>query len=177
MIVLDTDMLTHLLASHPRVVERYRREVDEVVITIMSRIEVLEGRFSTLRKAADGAALHHGAGSKTSIQTMCSKATSRKRCLSPSTGRPSVMVEGLSDANCGCRMSTNAPVERYRRNGRNGRRSRYSSTTSRRMGKFSFTPLAQRARATVQSTPLPATAPIPFDQDTVSRDYPLAADQ
>jgi len=60
MIVLDTDMLTHLLAEHPRVVERYRREADEVVITVMTRIEVLEGRFATLRKAADGAELQRG---------------------------------------------------------------------------------------------------------------------
>ena len=43
MIVLDTDTLTHLLAEQPRVVERYRREADEVVSTIISRIEVLQG--------------------------------------------------------------------------------------------------------------------------------------
>jgi tRNA(fMet)-specific endonuclease VapC len=60
MIVLDTNTLTHLIAGHPRVAERYRREVDEVVITIMNRIEVLEGRFATLRKAADGAELRRG---------------------------------------------------------------------------------------------------------------------
>jgi tRNA(fMet)-specific endonuclease VapC len=60
MIVLDTDTLTHLIAEHPRVVERYRREVDEVVITIMSRIEVLEGRFATLRKSANGPELKRG---------------------------------------------------------------------------------------------------------------------
>lgn len=60
MIVLDTNTLTHLIAGHPRVVERYRREVDEVVITIMNRMEVLEGRFATLRKAANGAELQRG---------------------------------------------------------------------------------------------------------------------
>jgi tRNA(fMet)-specific endonuclease VapC len=60
MIVLDTNTLTHLIAGHSRVVERYRREVDEVVITIMNRIEVLEGRFATLRKAADGMELQWG---------------------------------------------------------------------------------------------------------------------
>jgi tRNA(fMet)-specific endonuclease VapC len=60
MIVLDTDMLALLLADYLRVTERYRRKADEVVITIMSRIEVLEGRFATLRKAADGAELQRG---------------------------------------------------------------------------------------------------------------------
>lgn len=60
MIVLDTNTLTHLIAGHPRVAEHYRREVDEVVITIMNKIEVLEGRFATLRKAADGAELKRG---------------------------------------------------------------------------------------------------------------------
>ncbi|MHB1423189.1 MAG: type II toxin-antitoxin system VapC family toxin [Gemmataceae bacterium] len=60
MIVLDTDTLTHLIAEHPRVSECYRRQVDEVVITIVSRIEVLEGRFATLRKAANGAELQRG---------------------------------------------------------------------------------------------------------------------
>jgi len=58
MIVLDT--LTHLIAEHPRVVERYRRETDVVVITIVNRIEVLEGRFATLRKAANGVELQRG---------------------------------------------------------------------------------------------------------------------
>ncbi|MGH7171338.1 MAG: type II toxin-antitoxin system VapC family toxin, partial [Gemmataceae bacterium] len=60
MTVLDTDTLTHLIAEHPRVVERYRREIDEVVITIINRIEVLEGRFATLRKAANGVELQRG---------------------------------------------------------------------------------------------------------------------
>lgn len=60
MIVLDTDTLTHLLAEQPRVVERYRREADEVVSTIISRIEVLQGRFATLLKAANGLELQRG---------------------------------------------------------------------------------------------------------------------
>jgi tRNA(fMet)-specific endonuclease VapC len=52
--LLDTNTLTHLFASHPRVLERYRGEADEVATTIVSRIEVLQGRFSTLLKAATG---------------------------------------------------------------------------------------------------------------------------
>jgi tRNA(fMet)-specific endonuclease VapC len=56
-IILDTDTLTHLVAEHPRVIERYHRETDEIVITIISKIEVLQGRFATLLKAADGAEL------------------------------------------------------------------------------------------------------------------------
>jgi tRNA(fMet)-specific endonuclease VapC len=60
MIILDTDTFTHLMAEHPRAVERYHREAGEVVITIINRIEVLEGRFATLWKAANGAELQRG---------------------------------------------------------------------------------------------------------------------
>jgi tRNA(fMet)-specific endonuclease VapC len=60
MVILDTDTLTLLLAEHPRVAERYRSEADEVAITIITRIEVLQGRFATLLKAADGAQLQRG---------------------------------------------------------------------------------------------------------------------
>ena len=57
MTVLDTDITTLLFSGHERVVERYRAESDEVVITTITRIEILEGRFATLLKAADGAEL------------------------------------------------------------------------------------------------------------------------
>jgi tRNA(fMet)-specific endonuclease VapC len=57
MIVLDTDTLSLLFANHARVVARYRAETDDVVTTIISRIETLQGRFATLLKAADGAQL------------------------------------------------------------------------------------------------------------------------
>lgn len=60
MIVLDTDTLTLLLAGHPRVTERHRRETDEVVLSILVRIETLQGRFATLLKAADGSELLRG---------------------------------------------------------------------------------------------------------------------
>ncbi|HEY7331104.1 MAG TPA: type II toxin-antitoxin system VapC family toxin [Gemmataceae bacterium] len=60
MIVLDTDTLTFFLRNHPRVVERVQATTDEIAITIVSRIETLQGRFDTLMKAADGAALQRG---------------------------------------------------------------------------------------------------------------------
>ena len=54
MIVLDTDTVSLLFAGHARVLERYRRETDEVVTTIVTRIEMLRGRFDSVMKAADG---------------------------------------------------------------------------------------------------------------------------
>ncbi len=56
--LLDTDTLTHLLANHPRVLNRLR-EVDDpnVGITIVTRIEMLQGRFDFLMKAANGSQL------------------------------------------------------------------------------------------------------------------------
>jgi tRNA(fMet)-specific endonuclease VapC len=58
--VLDTDTLTLLLKGHFKVRERRSREADEVVISILSRIETLQGRFATLMKAADGPELERG---------------------------------------------------------------------------------------------------------------------
>jgi tRNA(fMet)-specific endonuclease VapC len=58
--ILDTDTLTHFFQNHPRVVERMQIETDEVVITAVSRIETLLGRFATLLKAADSAELLRG---------------------------------------------------------------------------------------------------------------------
>ena len=55
--VLDTDTLTLLLKSQSQVVERWRQEADEIAIAVVTRIEVFQGRFATLLKAADGAAL------------------------------------------------------------------------------------------------------------------------
>lgn len=62
MIVLDTDTLSLLFAGHTRTAERYQAATEEVVITIISRIETLQGRFATLFKAADGAELRLGQG-------------------------------------------------------------------------------------------------------------------
>ncbi len=55
--ILDTDILSLLFHEHPHVVERHRQESDEVAITIVSRIQVLQGRFAMVLKAADGAEL------------------------------------------------------------------------------------------------------------------------
>jgi tRNA(fMet)-specific endonuclease VapC len=54
MIILDTDTLSLLFANHAGVSAHYRAETDEVASTVISRIEVLQGRFATLMKAADG---------------------------------------------------------------------------------------------------------------------------
>lgn len=60
MIILDTDTLSLLFANHTGVAARYRAENDEVVSTIISRIETLQGRFATLLKAAGGVQLRVG---------------------------------------------------------------------------------------------------------------------
>ncbi|HYV36869.1 MAG TPA: type II toxin-antitoxin system VapC family toxin [Gemmataceae bacterium] len=60
MIVFDTDTLTLYLRNHAKVVERHGRTKDEVVITVISWIETLQGRFATLLKAADSTELQRG---------------------------------------------------------------------------------------------------------------------
>jgi tRNA(fMet)-specific endonuclease VapC len=55
--ILDTDILTLFFHGHRRVVAHHQRESDEVAVTIVSRIQVLQGRFAVLLKAADGAEL------------------------------------------------------------------------------------------------------------------------
>jgi tRNA(fMet)-specific endonuclease VapC len=55
--VLDTDMLTHLFARHERVLAVLHKQDDEVATTVISRIEILQGRFAMLLKAADGSEL------------------------------------------------------------------------------------------------------------------------
>ena len=55
--ILDTDTLTLFFSGHERVVSRRQMETDEVAITIISRIETLQGRFAMVLKAADGAEL------------------------------------------------------------------------------------------------------------------------
>jgi len=54
MFVLDTDTLSHLLRSHGRVTMRVEQATEEVVITVISRIEILQGRFASVLKAEDG---------------------------------------------------------------------------------------------------------------------------
>jgi tRNA(fMet)-specific endonuclease VapC len=54
MFLLDTDTLTLVHAHHPRVAER-RQTVDssQIATTIITRIEILQGRFAAVLKAAD----------------------------------------------------------------------------------------------------------------------------
>lgn len=55
MFVLDTDTLSLLFAGHPRVLRRQATiPSSEIAITIVSRIEVLQGRFDFLMKADSG---------------------------------------------------------------------------------------------------------------------------
>jgi len=58
MYVLDTDMLSHLLRGHARVKERVAHATSEVVLTVATRIEQLQGRFAAVLKAEDGDKLH-----------------------------------------------------------------------------------------------------------------------
>ncbi len=58
--VLDTDTLTLFMQGRPRFKEHRMHETEEVVIAVMSRIEVLQGRFASLAKAANGEELIRG---------------------------------------------------------------------------------------------------------------------
>jgi tRNA(fMet)-specific endonuclease VapC len=53
MLVLDTDTLTHLLRGNASVILRRSQATEEVVLTEITRIEVLQGRFASILKAAD----------------------------------------------------------------------------------------------------------------------------
>jgi tRNA(fMet)-specific endonuclease VapC len=59
MFALDTDTLTHLLRGHAGVSLRRSQVTDEVVLTVITRIEVLQGRFAAVLKAADRGQLQH----------------------------------------------------------------------------------------------------------------------
>jgi tRNA(fMet)-specific endonuclease VapC len=52
-ILLDTDTLTLLFQGHARVQSRLRTAEPEVATTIITWIEVLQGRFDAILKAAD----------------------------------------------------------------------------------------------------------------------------
>jgi tRNA(fMet)-specific endonuclease VapC len=56
-IILDTDVLTLQIYGHPTIEERLRRATDDVRTTVVSRIEVLRGRFDAVLKAADAGQL------------------------------------------------------------------------------------------------------------------------
>jgi tRNA(fMet)-specific endonuclease VapC len=56
--LLDTDTLTHLHAGHPSVIKRLHELTDpEVATTIITKIELLRGRFDYVLKAATGSEL------------------------------------------------------------------------------------------------------------------------
>ena len=57
MFVLDTDTLTHLLMGHKRVTEKRARATEEVTLAIITRIEMLQGRFASILKAEDAGKL------------------------------------------------------------------------------------------------------------------------
>jgi len=58
MYILDTDTLSRLHAGDPRLRERQGRvDPSQIVTTAITRIEILQGRFDYLLKAADGADL------------------------------------------------------------------------------------------------------------------------
>jgi tRNA(fMet)-specific endonuclease VapC len=56
--LFDTDTLTYLHAGHPQVVRRLR-DLDDpnVGTTVITKVEILRGRFDFLLQAADGAQL------------------------------------------------------------------------------------------------------------------------
>ncbi len=55
MFLLDTDTLTHLHAGHPRVAERLQTLDDpDVGTTVITKIELMRGRFEFTLKAATG---------------------------------------------------------------------------------------------------------------------------
>jgi tRNA(fMet)-specific endonuclease VapC len=54
MFILDTDTLTLLLLGHKRVAEKRAQVTEEVALTVITRIEVLQGRFASILKAENG---------------------------------------------------------------------------------------------------------------------------
>jgi tRNA(fMet)-specific endonuclease VapC len=57
MTLLDTDAFSLLASGHPRLTERSLAATDTVTITVVTRVEALEGRFAFLLRAADGVEL------------------------------------------------------------------------------------------------------------------------
>lgn len=54
--LLDTDTLTYLHSGHPEVIKRLQQLSDsDVCTTIVTKIEILQGRYDFLLKAADAA--------------------------------------------------------------------------------------------------------------------------
>jgi tRNA(fMet)-specific endonuclease VapC len=54
MYLLDSDMLTHLYAGHPKVEQKIRESTDpDIGTTIISKLEMLRGRIEFLLKATE----------------------------------------------------------------------------------------------------------------------------
>ncbi len=60
MILLDTDMLTLLLQGEPRVQKRIRSAETDAATTIVTWMEVMQGRFRAIFSAADADQLERG---------------------------------------------------------------------------------------------------------------------
>lgn len=54
MILLDTDILSLLMAGNPTVIARLRQATDDVAISVITKVEILRGRFDSILKAGDG---------------------------------------------------------------------------------------------------------------------------
>ena len=54
MILLDTDILSLLLMGHSKVIASLRQAEADVGITVITKIEILRGRYDSLLKASDG---------------------------------------------------------------------------------------------------------------------------
>jgi tRNA(fMet)-specific endonuclease VapC len=59
MFVLDTDMLSPFLRAHVGVTDRVAHATEEVAITLITRIELLQGRFASVLKAENGEKAQH----------------------------------------------------------------------------------------------------------------------
>jgi tRNA(fMet)-specific endonuclease VapC len=57
MILLDTDTLSLLLAGNAPVLSRLQRTEEDLAITVITKVEILRGRYDFLLKASDGAQL------------------------------------------------------------------------------------------------------------------------
>src|SRR5262249_3647011 len=57
MTLLDTDTISLLLAGNKRVLSRLQQARDNLVISVITKVEILRGRYDFLLKASDGTQL------------------------------------------------------------------------------------------------------------------------
>jgi tRNA(fMet)-specific endonuclease VapC len=57
MILLDTDILSLILAGNAAAIARLHRAEDDVAISVITKVEILRGRFDFLLKSSDGGQL------------------------------------------------------------------------------------------------------------------------